>query len=148
VRKTVAQDRAKTATLPKRRNGMSREHDNALRRARAKLRLITPQNLDGRSAACQQFNKIVRRVAADLGGSDALTEIEKHLITSFAGAAILQGHQVAKLLSGEEVDIDEYSAITTSMIRSATRLGTDRRAKAVSPPTVDEYLASRGERTG
>src|SRR5258708_1228354 len=74
----------------------------------------------------------------DLGGDDALTEIERHLITSFAGAAILQGHQVAKLLAGEPIEVDEYSAITTSMIRSATRLGTQRRVKDVTP-RLEEY---------
>jgi hypothetical protein len=54
-------------------------------------------------------------------------------------AAILQGHQVAKLLAGEPIEVDEYSAITTSMIRSATRLGTQRRVKDVTP-RLEEYL--------
>lgn len=112
---------------------------NGARRATRRLRLITSKCLDGRSRAAVQFNRIVANVTADLGGNETLTEIERHLVVSFAGAAILQGHQVAKLLSGEQVDIDEYSAITTSMIRSATRLGTQRRAKDVTP-NLAEYL--------
>jgi hypothetical protein len=98
--------------------------------------------LDGRSSASRNFNAIVANVSSDLGGRDALTEIEKHLITSFAGAAILQGHQLAKLLSGEEIDPDEYSSITTSMIRSAMRLGIGRRQKDVTP-SLSEYIASK-----
>jgi hypothetical protein len=140
----MAQDRDKTTTPSKRVNGVTRQHHNGVRRATRKLRLIVPQNLDGRSTACVQFNKIVRNVTSDLGGEELLSEIERHLVVSFAGAAILQGHQVAKLLSGEQVDVDEYSAVTTSMMRSASRLGIGRRAKTVTPPTVDEYLASRG----
>jgi hypothetical protein len=86
----------------------------------------------------------VRNVTIDLGGHDLLSEIERHLIISFSGAAILQGHQVAKLLAGEQIDVDEYSAITTAMIRSATRLGTQRRERNVTP-TVEEYVASLNE---
>jgi hypothetical protein len=106
--------------------------------------MTTNRHLDGRTSAGRQFNHIVRNVTSDLGGSDQLTEIEKHLIISFAGAAILQGHQVAKLLAGEPIDVDEYSGITTSMIRSATRLGTQRRERNVTP-TLSEYLEAKAE---
>jgi hypothetical protein len=118
------------------------KRQNAHLRATRKLRLFTETNLDGRSSASRNFNAIVANVSSDLGGRDALTEIEKHLITSFAGAAILQGHQLAKLLSGEEIDPDEYSSITTSMIRSAMRLGIGRRQKDVTP-SLSEYIASK-----
>jgi hypothetical protein len=103
------------------------------------LKVITGRGgLDGRSHASRQFTGIIQRVMADLGGADNLSEIERHLITSFAGAAILQGHQLAKMLNGQPIDIHEYSSLTTAMIRSATRLGTERRAKEV--PDLQTYL--------
>jgi hypothetical protein len=124
------------------RNGTSRKRivkrQTGQHKATRKIMLITTQHLDGRSGAAKQFNQIVRNVTADLGGNQALTEIERHLITSFAGAAILQGHQLVKMLAGQATDIDEYAAITTTMVRSATRLGTQRRQKNVVP-RLKEY---------
>jgi hypothetical protein len=114
------------------------------RRVLKNLKTITgPGGLDGRSHASKQFTAIIQAVCSDLGGADNLTEIERHLITSFAGAAILQGHQVAKLLNGGPIDIHEYSSLTTAMIRSATRLGTERRTKEV--PSLDQYLQMQAQ---
>jgi hypothetical protein len=112
-------------------------------RARKKLKLITRDGLDNRSSAARQFNAIVLRVTADLGGADNVSEVEKHLVTAFAGAAILQGHQLAKMLNGDAIDIHEFSSLTTAMIRSATRLGTERRAREV--PTLRQYLDAKAE---
>ena len=36
----------------------------------------------------KQFDAIVRGIAADLGGESELTTVEKHLIETFAGAAL------------------------------------------------------------
>jgi hypothetical protein len=129
-----------------RKNGRQcseQKRQNGHHRATRQLRLITAnQSLDGRTSVGRVFNTIIRNVVSDLGGQGEITEIERHLITSFAGAAILQGHQLAKLLAGEQVDVDEYSSITTSMIRSATRLGTGRRSKDATP-TLHQYLAAK-----
>jgi len=131
-------------------NGKSTQTQRELRvaasrtRATRRLRLITAAEIDGRTMVGRQFNQIVRNVTNDLGGNDHISEVERHLIVSFTGAAILQGHQIAKLVAGEQIDIDEYSAITTSMIRSATRLGTQRRAKEVHP-NLSQYLEGESE---
>lgn len=107
--------------------------------------MITAQALDGRIAA-QSFNQIVHCVTSDLGGVDHLSEIEKHLITSFAGAAILQGHQLAHMLAGGTIDAHEYASVTASMIRSATRLGTGRRPRDTTP-TLESYLRAKATET-
>jgi hypothetical protein len=43
------------------------------------------------------------------------------------------------MLSGQTIDAHEYASVTASMIRSATRLGTDRRQRDVTP-TLGELL--------
>jgi hypothetical protein len=105
-------------------------------KAHRKLKLLTAEHLDGRSHAARAFNSIIARVTRDLGGAENLSEIEKHLVTSFAGAAILQGHQLTKMLSGSAIDVHEYATLTTAMIRSATRLGPPRQ-KDVTPSVAD-----------
>ena len=114
------------------------------RKASGKLRMITAQALDGRTRAAQSFNQIVTCVTSDLGGADRLSEIEKHLVTSFAGAAILQSHQLTHLLAGGTIDAHEYASVTASMIRSATRLGTERRPRDTTPDLAT-YLRSKAE---
>ena len=115
----------------KRHTGMLRAHD--------KLAQITQ-----RETATEQFNRIVQRVTSDLGGPDEISEIERHLITSFVGAAILQGHQLNLILNGQPIDIHEYASVTTAMIRTTMRLGTKRRQKELNP--LDEYLTAKSRR--
>lgn len=95
-------------------------------------------------SATEQFNAIVQRVTSDLGGPDQITEIEKHLIMSFVGAALLQRHQLMLILNGTPIDIHEYSSVCTAMIRTTMRLGSKRRAKEVNP--LDQYLKGRGRK--
>jgi len=142
----VAPDEAPTPPRPRTDAPYSRRQQ-ASAKATRKLRLITAQALDGRTRASQQFNKIVKNISDDLGGADRLSEVEKHLVTSFAGAAILQGHQLTRLLAGEVIDPHEYGTLTVALIRSATRLGTGRRAKDVTP-SVDEYLEHIARKRG
>ena len=102
-----------------------------------KLRLLTRDALDGRTKASKAFESIVGAIVADLGGNDELSEIERHLVTSFAGSAILQGNMIAALLSGKEIDIEKFSNNASSLLRGASRLGTGRRAKTVTPSVAD-----------
>src|SRR6516162_811024 len=56
---------------------------------RGKLRLLTRQNLDGRTKGRKQFDAIAQGVADDLKGSGELSTIQLHLIETFAGCAII-----------------------------------------------------------
>src|SRR6187399_1534754 len=71
--------------------------------AKAKLRLLTPNQLDGRTKARRIFDSICAAISADLApeGDDQLTEIQKHLIVSFAGSALLQQNLIAVAHAGQ-----------------------------------------------
>jgi hypothetical protein len=109
------------------------------------VRLLTPGALDGRTRASKAFDSIISGIVSDLGGDAELTEIERHLVVSFAGSAIMQKHLITRLLAGEQVDVSEFSNNASSLIRGASRLGTHRRARTVAP-TLQQYL-SQTERT-
>ena len=55
---------------------------------RGKIRLLSKHDLDGRTSAFKEFEAIARGIAADLGGEDQLSVVQKHLVEAFAGAAL------------------------------------------------------------
>jgi hypothetical protein len=47
----------------------------------------------------------------------------------------------ARLVRGDQIDIQEHSLLVSTMVRVAQRLGVDRRAKNITP-TLGDYLSS------
>jgi hypothetical protein len=102
---------------------------------RGKLRLLTRQNLDGRTKARKQFDAIAQGIADDLKGSGKLSTIQLHLIETFAGCAIIINAINARLLSGEPIDVTEHSQAASTLVRLASRLGLHRRMRDVNDLT-------------
>jgi hypothetical protein len=107
------------------------------RHLRDKARLLVRGNLDGRTKARRQFDAIATGIAADLGGEDRLSTVQKHLVEAFAGAAIHVHDLNARLLLGEQVDIVEHSQAISTMVRVASRIGLNCVAKDVTPSIAD-----------
>ena len=107
---------------------------------RGKVRLLTRQNLDGRTKARKQFDAIADGVADDLKGSGALSTIQLHLIEAFAGCALIINAINAQLLSGEDIDIADHSQAASTLVRLASRLGLKHAPRDAS--TLDQYLAT------
>jgi hypothetical protein len=98
---------------------------------KGKLRLLTRGSLDGRTQAARLFDHLVASIEADLGGRNELTAIEQTLVRAYASAAITIENLNARLLSGEEIDFAHHSQCVSAMVRVASRLGLQRRAKPV-----------------
>lgn len=104
-----------------------------------KVRLLTRNALDGRTRASKLFEAIVGGIHTDLGGSDNLSTVEIELAEAFAGAAVNVRDLNARLLLGQNIDLAEQVSAISALVRVASRLGTGRRAKDVTP-TLNEYL--------
>jgi hypothetical protein len=102
-----------------------------------KDRLITRDQLDQRTRAAQQFDAIARAIAADLGGEDRLSTVQKHLVEAFAGCAVHVGHINALLALGEEIDVVEHSQAISTMVRVAQRIGVRRVSKDVTADPLE-----------
>ena len=102
---------------------------------------LTRNALDKRSNAIKQFDAIASGIANDLGGSDQLTTVQRHLVEAFAGTAICVHDLNARLLLGQKIDILEFSTAISTMVRIASRVGVNRVANDVTPPPVDDYAA-------
>ena len=116
------------------------------KKVRRHARLLTRVELDGRTRARKLFDRIASGIAADLGGRDRLTTIEVALVEAFAGAALHLYNLNARLMLGDEIDLSEHAHAVSSLVRVASRIGTGRRPRDVTP-NLQEYLASLpGER--
>jgi hypothetical protein len=102
---------------------------------RGKVRLLTRQSLDGRTKARKQFDAIAEGIAADLGGSDRLSTVQRHLVEAFAGCAVVVHDINARLLLGQPIDIGEATQAVSSLVRLASRIGVGRHMRDVTDLT-------------
>ena len=111
---------------------------------RGKVRLLTRQSLDGRTKARKQFDAIADGIARDLGGSDQLSTVQRHLVEAFAGCAVVLQSLNARLLLGEPVDIADQSSAASTLVRIAQRIGIARVPSDVTPDPL-AYAKEHGE---
>jgi hypothetical protein len=110
-----------------------RKHHAPKYRSTGKLNLISRANLDGRTREAEQFDAIATAIAQDLGGSDQLSTVERHLVEAFAGAALSVNDINARLLLGEEIDILKQAQAISTMVRVAQRIGVKRVPTNITP---------------
>ena len=103
-----------------------------------KTALITLDNIDQRSKAAQAYRRLVSGVVHDLGGDDVLSVIERSLVMAFASAAIKLQDLSARALCGQDIDWDAHASAISSMVRTASRLGLERRPRDL--PSYNDYL--------
>jgi len=106
-----------------------------------KARLLTRTSLDGRTRARKLFDSIVAGIESDLGGAGHLSTVEVALVEAFAGATIHVHDLNARLLLGQKIDLSEHAAAISSLVRIASRIGTRRRPRDVTP-SVSDYVKS------
>ena len=110
------------------------------RRHRAvKPQLLTREVLDKRSNAFKLFNRLAADIEADLGGRDQLSTIELTLIEAYVGAAVTLQSLNTRLALGQVIDLSQHAQAVSAMVRVASRLGLQRRARPVE--TLADYLA-------
>jgi hypothetical protein len=99
--------------------------------------LLTRAQLDGRTSAAKAFDKLVADIETDLGGRDQLSTIQFVLIEAFAGVAVTLQHLNTRLALGQEIDLGQHAQAVSAMVRVASRLGLQRRAREIIPDPLD-----------
>jgi hypothetical protein len=79
-----------------------------------------------------------------MGGHDRLSTIELALVQAFAGAALHLQNLNARLMLGEPMDLSEHATAISSLVRIASRIGTGRRPRYVTP-SLQQYLQATAE---
>jgi hypothetical protein len=108
----------------------ARERNRRNRHNRPKYQIPSRIHLDGRTAAAKEFDRIYAAVSTDLGND--LTAVEKALVEGFVGATVVLQSLNTRLALGQEIDLAEHSAVCSSMVRIAAKIGLSRRSRIVS----------------
>jgi hypothetical protein len=114
------------------------------RTRRGKGRLLNRESLDGRSAIAKAYDALAEQIRADLGGAGRLSAIELSMVEAFAGASIALDSLNTRILTGAEITpamAAMHASAASTMVRIASRLGIERRARIV--PSLDEFLELR-----
>ena len=99
-------------------------------------------HVDGRTLAARRFKDILDALTVDQGGLDRLSEARVQLCRRFAALAVQAESLEARLANGEQVDIGEQALLASALVRIATRIGLDRRARNIVP-TLEDYLDAK-----
>jgi hypothetical protein len=112
--------------------------------------LLTRDQLDGRTNAAKLFDRLVSEIESDLGGHAALSTIQRQLVEAFVGATITLHNLNAQLALGQPIDLAEHAQAISAMVRVASRLGLQRRARGFGPTTNrgGRGMSARGPRIG
>jgi hypothetical protein len=112
-------------------------------KAQARSRLSNGRNLlpdvDGRSIIARRYRDIVAAVVSDQGGTEHLSEAGLQLIRRFGATSVLAEEMEGRIARGEQINIQEYSLLVSTMVRIAQRIGLDRVPRDVAP-SLTEYL--------
>lgn len=96
--------------------------------------------VDGRSLIARRYYDILAELSGDQGGG--MSEARKQLCRRFAAASVLAEQMEARMARGEKIDLAEHALLSSTLVRLASRIGVDRRARNVTPALKD-YLASK-----
>ncbi|GEC15266.1 hypothetical protein [Nitrobacter winogradskyi] len=98
-----------------------------------KVRLLTLEDLDGRTRAAQQVRETRAAVMEDLGGEDRLSTLERLAADNVALVAAMIADTGARWLQGEQLDPSAIATLQNTFNRTAQILGWQRRARDVTP---------------
>ncbi|MBY3302577.1 hypothetical protein HFO04_07175 [Rhizobium laguerreae] len=104
-----------------------------------KARLLTLDDLDGRTSAAQMAYALRDAIAADLGGMDSLSALKRELVNSVAIMSAIVTDANARWLRGEPVSLAEIATLSNARRRDAQLLGLERVAKDITD--LDAYLS-------
>jgi hypothetical protein len=93
--------------------------------------------VDGRTQVARRYTDLVAAVVADMGGADNMSEARMQLARRFSALAVQAEQMETRLANGEQIDIGEYSQLTSTLVRVVSRLGINRRARDITPTLSD-----------
>jgi hypothetical protein len=97
---------------------------------------------DANSAWSRRWNDLVLAHVADMGGRDRLSEAEVSLIKRASAIELELERMEGKLSMGQEIDLGVFTASASHLRRIFETLGIQRRARDVTPPSLQHYMAN------
>jgi hypothetical protein len=118
--------------------------DAAPKGGNGKVRLLSIDDLDGRTLAAKRARETQDDVLADLGGAESLSTLERLAASHVSVADAMITDVGVRWLRGDPVDPTAFATLVNTFNRSAAALGWTRRAKDVTPKDdVTEWIEGR-----
>ncbi|GLS35364.1 hypothetical protein GCM10010869_09520 [Mesorhizobium tianshanense] len=100
-------------------------------------------NVDGRSIWVRRLSDLMALITHDLGGEDAISEMERGLIQRIATQQVAIEKLEASFAqdgAADDKQLDLHQRLSNTLRRNQEALGLKRRSKDITP-TLDAYLA-------
>ncbi|TRC76887.1 hypothetical protein FJV83_24195 [Mesorhizobium sp. WSM4307] len=104
-------------------------------------------NTDGRTVWVRRLADLMALITLDLGGEDAISEMERGLVRRIATQQVaIEKLEAAFAQDGAADDkaLDLHQRLSNTLRRNQEALGLKRRSKDITP-TLDAYLARQGQ---
>ena len=98
-----------------------------------KTKLLSLEQLDGRTLAAKNVRALIDAIESDLGGSDRLTAGEREIVRRAAISGAMLEHLETSWLLGNGLDVGAYTALVNVQRRLLTTVGLERRQHDVTP---------------
>jgi hypothetical protein len=113
----------------------------APRKHKARSRITNGRSIldgiDWRTGIARRYTDLVAAVCVDQGGADRMSEAKLQLTRRFAALAVQAEQLESRLANGEDIDVQEYATLTSTMVRVVARLGIERLHRDVTPTLGD-----------
>src|SRR5262245_66511598 len=83
-------------------------------------------NIDQRSSIARRYRDLMAEAIADAGGIDECSQARLQLIRRLAALSVQLEQLEAKLADGADIDVTEYTVLTSTLVRVVSRLGLNR----------------------
>ena len=93
--------------------------------------------VDQRSSIARRYRDLMAEAIADSGGLSECSQARLQLIRRLAALSVQLEQLEANLADGAEIDITEYTVLTSTLVRVVSRLGLERRSRDVTPSLAD-----------
>jgi hypothetical protein len=113
-----------------------------------KVRLMTLDQLDGRTAAARRARDLIEAIEGDLGGSDRLSESARQLVQRAAVLGAFIENCETQWLGGNAVELADYLAAINAQRRVLATIGLKRVARDVSGSTLGDLMREAARVTG
>jgi hypothetical protein len=101
------------------------------RKRKARTRLLSLDDLDGRTTAAKSAAALVAGLESDLGGTEAIAIGQRELVKRAALLGAICEDAEVRWLRKEQVDLNIYLSAINTMRRVLTTLGLERHARDV-----------------
>ena len=93
--------------------------------------------VDQRSSIARRYRDLMAEAIADSGGLSECSQARLQLIRRLAALSVQLEQLEAKLADGADIDIAEYTSLTSTLVRVVSRLGINRVARDIGPTLSD-----------